>query len=628
VPGVWQFVSGRAGGTVMALLRPGSSRQPSVVVAATAAGLHRSGDDACSWSTLSAGMIEPPIQVAAVSPAFACDRTFLVGGRGGLARSTDGGRTWSMVLTGDQVLAAAISPAFEQDQLVLVGTESDGILRSEDAGRNWSSGNPGLLDLTVLAIGLSPAFATDRIGFAGTASGLYRTRSGGKAWRVLDLPVEAPAVQCLALSPDYAQDRLVMAGTEAHGLLVSHDGGATWEQVPSLADQGVAAVACSGPRLAAATADGVMLSEDRGVSWRSIGRGLAGPVLTLLFVPEGGGATLLAGAARHGVWRLGKDEIWRSASSGLYGRLLVGLAVSPGFAHDHALFLAELDGGVAVSRDAGATWSAAPGDLADTPAFGIAVSPCYVEDRTLFAATAAGLFRSQDRAATWQAVLLGSPVQVVAAGTGGCVLAAQPGGVLSASEDHGTTWQRLARPGTGEVVSLAWAPDGDTLFAGTVGEEGEKTVVWRSADRGQSWQRWLVDAAAARVLPLGILPDHARDAVVLVGVGERVLRPIRGTQERSRGERRPLWRAAALGGRDDVVTALATTGRLVLAGTSPGGVYRSWDAGQTFAAWSDGLPEARGPVTALAIAADDVPGQPAFALGLGSGVWRRHTAPD
>ena len=52
-------------------------------------------------------MIELPIQVAAVSPAFACDRTLLVGGRGGLARSTDGGRTWSMVLTGDQVLEEA-----------------------------------------------------------------------------------------------------------------------------------------------------------------------------------------------------------------------------------------------------------------------------------------------------------------------------------------------------------------------------------------------------------------------------------------------------------------------------------------------------------------------------------------
>ena len=90
---------------------------------------------------------------------------------------------------------------------------------------------------------MSPEFGQDHIAFAATASGLYRTRNGGKSWRELDLEFEGPGVQCLAISQDFAVDRLVLAGTEARGLLISRDGGGQWEEVPELARAGVTAVA-------------------------------------------------------------------------------------------------------------------------------------------------------------------------------------------------------------------------------------------------------------------------------------------------------------------------------------------------------------------------------------------------
>jgi photosystem II stability/assembly factor-like uncharacterized protein len=145
--------------------------------------------------------------VIAASPGFARDRTLFAGGRNGLYRSRDAGTTWTHVLAEGHVMTLALTP-----EILFAGTEQDGILRSEDAGRTWTSANPGLLDLTVLALAVSPTFDVDATGLAATASGLYRTRNSGKSWREVDLGMEA-AVQCLALSPAFAEDRLARAGS-------------------------------------------------------------------------------------------------------------------------------------------------------------------------------------------------------------------------------------------------------------------------------------------------------------------------------------------------------------------------------------------------------------------------------
>ena len=113
----------------------------------------------------------------------------------------------------------------------------------------------------------------DRLGFAGTASGLYRTRNGARSWRAIETDLSEPAVQCLAVSPRFAADRLVLAGTEADGLLRSDDAGSTWHRPDSLVDQGVTAVAFSTrypsrPTIAAAVESGIALSEDGGRTWR------------------------------------------------------------------------------------------------------------------------------------------------------------------------------------------------------------------------------------------------------------------------------------------------------------------------------------------------------------------------
>ncbi|MCA1645391.1 MAG: hypothetical protein LC797_07955, partial [Chloroflexi bacterium] len=92
--------------------------------------------------------------------------TLYAGCRNGLYRSDDRGATWRQLLAGGRVLTLAVS-----SELLLVGTEEDGVLRSEDGGRTFSAGNAGLRDLTIQALALPPDFEHDGTGFAGTPTG-------------------------------------------------------------------------------------------------------------------------------------------------------------------------------------------------------------------------------------------------------------------------------------------------------------------------------------------------------------------------------------------------------------------------------------------------------------------------
>jgi hypothetical protein len=100
--------------------------------------------------------------------------------------------------------------------MVLAASETDGVLLGrwrQDLDRRECR----VLDLTVLALSLSPQFATDRLGFAGTASGLYRTRNGARSWRAVETDVPEP----LSSARDLAELRRgppILAGTEADGL--------------------------------------------------------------------------------------------------------------------------------------------------------------------------------------------------------------------------------------------------------------------------------------------------------------------------------------------------------------------------------------------------------------------------
>ncbi len=651
MPGGWERLASHEGGTVVALAAVPTG-DGGTLFAATATGLFVSPDGGRTWHPGG----DPPLPLlTAVAPSsrFAENRLLFGGTQTGCYRSTDGGRTWRQALSGGRIFAVVIVPGVGGEESVFVGTQRDGILRSDDGGRTWAGANPGLMDLTVLALAFSPDAARDLTGFAATTSGLYRTRNGGKSWREVAWPLDEPAVQCLAVSPAFARDRLVFAGTEGDGLWRSDDGGANWDAVPGLPDGGIGAIAFS-PRytesrhIAVATDGGVALSRDGGETWRLTGEALP-PVLDLAFIADGAEETLVAALYRDGIARLavtGRENEWIPSNTGLHATFLTALVASPAFDRDRALFAAGAETGLRISRDGGHTWAMVGGDLTDAAVYGVAIAPDAGSGSLVFAATDAGVYRSRDGGMRWESPHpdAESPTGIIAAGRAagggpGPVFAATLDGRLIASDDGGERWRALDAPFDGAaVVSLACSP-GRTLYVGTtrpapVADAGEMTV-WRSTDGGGSWARWLEERGDGTILPLAVSADQSGqgDDALFVGLAGRVLTPRRNARQTRGGVRSPLWHGTALAtesGDPVAITALALSpdhrnDGIVFAATNAG-VYRSRDRGRSFDRWSEGLVPTGVLALAVATAVNDATADGAlvvFALGVDGTIWRR-----
>jgi photosystem II stability/assembly factor-like uncharacterized protein len=430
---------------------------------------------------------------------------------------------------------------------------------------------------------------------------VYRTRNGARSWRAVETGLEDPAIQCLLISRSFVDDHLVVAGTEADGLLRSTDGGNTWHSPPSLSTGGVTALAQGHGIIVAATENGVAVSKDFGHTWHAAEGGPRQPALSLLFR----GHTLLAGLHRTGVVRSTDDgTTWQPVNDGLSARLETELTVSG----DNAVCIGGPENGIRVSRDGGATWVSG---RVESGVYSIAASGDH-----LWAASSTGLRVSRDGGLVWdQSTFDSQAARIVAAGCG-TVLAAVESGVLVLSRDDGATWRELQVPSEkANIAALSVLRDRTFLVATAAAEE---VTLWHWEDL-RGWSRLLVERATGILrVALAASAGAQVDRGIFIGLGPRVLHPLRDAQEVRRRERRPIWRATDLGPRVSNVTSLATVpgGRIVLAGTNTG-VFASHDAGETFHEWSDGTNNPR--VVAVTVAPD----RTAYALGLGGSLWRR-----
>ncbi|MBI5563853.1 MAG: hypothetical protein HY870_03085, partial [Chloroflexi bacterium] len=593
-------------------------------------------------------------------------------GMGTLFINRDDGQTWQMVAglpITNTAAALVFSPDFVNDRTLFVGLSAyyyggSGVYRSPDGGQTWQPASRGLTDLSINRLAISPDFKADRTLFAaGARGGLSRSTDGGDSWvsladRYRTDPNTQAALTALSLSPNFARDRSLLIGhmSGLGGTWLSHDGGETWRKVLAESATRIAYLADGQTIYAALSSNSVVRSDDGGETWTAASDGLD--------VPPGTTIDLLAGAddALLGVkifdqptrlfYRPIRDLPWHE----------VGSAEQPfgntfALASDGALFTGDNQGtlhryyvdnlasklvpsrrvpDLAVQSIVIARTNAGNETLISGGSFGVwasfdlgnwfdtqfadrhtinppqvIASPAYDQDATLFATLGQGVYRSRGKPWRWELLPIGSDVPIGSLAispnfaTNQTLLVAGDyrAPKLLASIDAGDTWTPITPPiEITQSVTMRVAIGPDDVWWTWIDYHG----LYRSADRGQSWSQ-LIERSDAMAQSMVFSPDYARDGTIWIGL---LYGTIYTTQDFGQ-----TWITAPGGlpidpvwSRSIVFSPDYARDRTIYIGTD-NGLFRSTDAGATWARIDGGLPAPKTgqqAITAVAIS-------PAFA---------------
>ncbi|MBA2296611.1 MAG: hypothetical protein H0W14_01065 [Actinobacteria bacterium] len=220
----------------------------------------------------------------------------VLGTHQGLFESLDGGLNWQQAeLVGQDAMNLA-----RAEGQTLWAAGHNVLARSGDGGASWQNVSPaGLPGLDVHGFAVDPS--GPRTLYAAVAGkGLYRSRDGGESFALASAEVGG-GVMALAVTPD---GRLLAGDMERQALLVSKDGGRSWEESSGGAVAGLA-VNPSDPKRIAASGAGVLLSTDGGRSWRET-----------LVLPDGSGPIAWAKSSPLVGYVVGFDRSLHKTSDG------------------------------------------------------------------------------------------------------------------------------------------------------------------------------------------------------------------------------------------------------------------------------------------------------------------------
>jgi photosystem II stability/assembly factor-like uncharacterized protein len=215
---------------------------------------------------------------------------------GGVCRSDDGGRTWTISNQGmpptvaTHIILDARSPV--KARVLYVAGFAGGVFKSTDGGQSWARKNQGIIGEEPFAWRLAQDAngvlylvvirRNDDGSIGGEGDGaLYRSTDGAEHWTKMQLPHDVNGPQGLEIDPENPQ-RLYLAGWARHpdatrtvggGIFLSTDAGATWRQVLAK-DHYVHDITVDSRRPQVVYAVGfessAWRSDDRGEHWKRI----------------------------------------------------------------------------------------------------------------------------------------------------------------------------------------------------------------------------------------------------------------------------------------------------------------------------------------------------------------------
>jgi photosystem II stability/assembly factor-like uncharacterized protein len=516
---------------------------PSTLYAGTYKGLFKSTNEGESWRVVNSGLPSLSLVVLTFDPLIPFTM-YGVGANGGIFKSVDGAETWTTVKApavnvgfGDTALSLAIDPgnpmtlyagSFATTTVVaglgFVGTGN--IARTTDGGQSWSQLNTGLPpEAFVRSLSIDPAAPATIYGsyVVDGGWGMIKTTDRGQTWREINAGLPAGHFNGSRILIDPQAPSTLFAGyvditTGVGGVVKSVDSGETWavtNEGRTMIDITVLAVDPGQPATvyAAAGTDGLFKSADNGANWTKLVDPWPGQYIPLLVIDSLHTNTLYAFAERtNGCWNF-DDNLFKSIDGGSSWNAVGPRGDGCDFYPPSYVAIDPIDPFTLYMGGGGDSFDAASVKTSDGGASWRYFSPptnlrpnTLVIDRTnpstLYEASMAGVFKSLDGGLTWTETALSASVSTLALDpTNSNVLYATaqrslPGTSdfigLFKTTDGGATWG-VVNNGLSELIetnspTTAFVIDSANpriLYLGTLGYG-----VFKSTDSGASWNQF------------------------------------------------------------------------------------------------------------------------------------------
>ncbi len=490
----WTALGPSGGKVADVLVAPSQARIAYAVSDSIIPSLYRTDDGGVTWQLASQGFFRTLDAVDPHRPDH-----LVAHGLDGLIASDDGGATFSSIDPGIQPIFSGAAVFLPAPARGILTAQCGGTYHSVDGGAHWKL--DGFAGRCPSSVAVSPhdpnlRFAReddDSVPPPGGRFGLgslLRSEDGGRTWSESGWSAgDAGDTSAFAWDGPFFDPRqpavmYLLAG----GLFVSDDSGRTWTQAAASPRIDLLRVSPADGRLFASGGDGLFVSQDRGKSWSRLpASGRSGPpdeTLALALSPSRTSVAFAAG--ERGLWRTGDGgRTWIASSFGIHRLITHSVAISP----DGATAYTNIPGeGVFRGDGAQPLWQRKIRGLHAEPtqALDAFLATDGVHADRVWLVTGSGLYRSDDRAESWQQInILGaslgaSPSYAPFALAGDRLMIGS--GTTQLSEDGGQTWRRLNVPSSTPVVQLAFdSGNPDRLYATT------QSGLLRSDDRGRTW---------------------------------------------------------------------------------------------------------------------------------------------
>ncbi len=248
-----------------------------VCVATKGAGVFKSVNGGLDWQSMNEGLLDRDIRALVLS-----ESTLYVGTEGGGVFTTEyEGMYWkedNQGLSDRNVRALALDA---ETNTLYAGTWGGGVFKNRHDGTGWQAVNEGLGSKEVQTLAVAPGSETV---YAGTGGGVFKSTDGGEHWSAVNEGLTNTSIRTLALAPR-APDT-IYAGVYGGGVFRSGNGGAEWQNLhPSAKFYSMLVDPLEAQVIYAGTGTEMMMSGDGGATWEQV-ESLGQPISYLALAPS------------------------------------------------------------------------------------------------------------------------------------------------------------------------------------------------------------------------------------------------------------------------------------------------------------------------------------------------------